>query len=118
MNSFVNPTHGNSDARPTDNRIFELLVTASYEVLPEIKEYERTSTTVVNAYLLKEMRRYLERLTARLEGLGLSAPIRVVTSQGGMVTASAAAERPVFVVGSGPAGGVIGGAVGGCVRYR
>lgn len=110
VNSFVNPAHEIRTHDLLTTEFPELLVTASYEVLPEIKEYERTSTTVVNAYLLKEMRRYLERLTARLGGLGLSAPIRVVTSQGGMVTASAAAERPVFVVGSGPAGGVIGGA--------
>lgn len=110
VNSFVNPVHEQRTREILMADYPDLLVTASYEVLPEIKEYERTSTTVVNAYLLKAMRRYLERLTARLSDSGLSAPIRVVTSQGGMVTSAAAAERPVFVVGSGPAGGVIGGA--------
>ena len=110
VNSFVNSEHEVRTRNILEREFPELLVTASYDVLPEIKEYERTSTTVVNAYLLKAMRRYLERLASRLEASGLRAPIRVVTSQGGMVTANTAADRPVFVVGSGPAGGVIGGA--------
>ena len=110
LNSFINNTHERQTCRILEREFPHLLVTASFDVLPEIKEYERTSTTVVNAYLLKAMRRYLEELTSRLGEAGLRAPIRVVTSQGGMVTASAAAEKPVFVVSSGPADGVIGAA--------
>ena len=110
LNSFVNDAHERRAREILEREFPRLLVTASFDVLPEIKEYERTSTTVVNAYLLKEMRRYLEELTGRLSDAGLRAPLRVVTSQGGMITASAAADKPVFVVGSGPAGGVIGAA--------
>ena len=85
-------------------------VTASYRVLPEIKEYERTSTTVVNAYLLPVMRRYLATLAAGLRGIGVEAPLLVVASNGGVVGAAGAGERPVFAVGSGPAAGVAGAA--------
>jgi N-methylhydantoinase A len=79
-------------------------------VLPEMKEYERTSTTVVNAYLLKAMRGYLDRLGEGLTKIGISAPLLVMTSNGGMLPAAEACRLPVFVVASGPAGGVIGGA--------
>jgi len=110
LNSFANNAHERRACEILEQEFPQLLVTASFDVLPEIKEYERTSTTVVNAYLLKAMRRYLEDLTRRLSEAGLRAPLRVVTSQGGMITASAAANKPVFVVGSGPAGGVLGAA--------
>jgi N-methylhydantoinase A len=85
-------------------------VSASWAVLPEMKEYERTSTTVVNGYLLPVMRRYLADLTAGLARSGVRAPVLVVASNGGVVGARQAAERPVFVVGSGPAAGVTGAA--------
>jgi N-methylhydantoinase A len=68
---------------------------ASYRVLPEIKEYERTSTTVVNAYLLPIMRRYLENLAQGLAGIGIRAPLLVIASNGGVVGARAAGEKPV-----------------------
>ena len=87
-----------------------LLVTSSCAVLPEIKEYERTSTTVVNAYLLAAMQRYLQRLETGLRDIGVAAPILVMTSNGGMLAAKAVCEKPVLVVASGPAGGVIGAA--------
>ena len=85
-----------------------LRVTASCDVLPEIKEYERTSTTVVNAYLLPGMQRYLESLAKELAGAGMKGPILVIASSGGMMKIETAMEKPVFAVGSGPAGGVIG----------
>jgi Hydantoinase/oxoprolinase len=74
------------------------------------EEYERTSTTVVNGYLLPAMQRYLADLTAGLARSGVRAPVLVVASNGGVVGARQAAERPVFVVGSGPAAGVTGAA--------
>ena len=75
----------------------ELLITASCDVLPEMKEYERTSTTVVNAYLLTEMRRYLANLTHNLAAAGMTAPLLVVASSGGMMRVETASEIPVFV---------------------
>lgn len=110
LNSYVNPLH-EQEARDLVQAEFpELIVTASCDVLPEMKEYERTSTTVVNAYLLTQMRKYLTRLEQELACHGFDAPLLIVSSSGGMMGVKAAQERPVFAVGSGPAGGVMGAA--------
>jgi N-methylhydantoinase A len=110
LNSYVNPEHERQAEAIVRAEHPGIDVAASYRVLPEIKEYERTSTTVVNAYLLPIMRRYLGTLAARLRALGLEAPLLVVASNGGVLGVEAAAERPVFAVGSGPAAGVAGAA--------
>src|SRR5581483_1082703 len=110
VNSYVNSAHEAAAAELLRRHYPALEVTASHRVLPEIKEYERTSTTVVNAYLLPVMRRYLANLAEGLRGIGVRAPLLVVASNGGVVSAPAAAERPVFCVGSGPAAGVAGAA--------
>ena len=109
INSYRNAAHERQAEAFIKSRHPDLPVSASYAVLPEIKEYERTSTTVVNAYLLSAIRDYLDRLEVGLRGIGVTAPIMVMTSNGGMLTARGAAEKPVMVVASGPAGGVIGG---------
>jgi N-methylhydantoinase A len=116
INSYRNAAHEQRAEAILRQRWPELLVTASYAVLPERKEYERTSTTVVNAYLLVAMRSYLRNLEAGLRSIGIAAPIRVITSNGGMLAAETACEKPVFVVASGPAGGVIGAARLGVAR--
>ena len=110
LNSYANPTHERLAAETLRAAQPGLRVTASHEVLPEMKEYERTSTTVVNAYLLPAMQRYIERLIGRLKAIGISAPMQVVASNGGMMGARSAARSPVFAVASGPAGGVTGAA--------
>ena len=110
INSYVNAAHERQARELLEKACPELAITASYEVLPEIKEYERTSTTVVNAYLLKEMRTYLDRLQGQLADAGFSAPLLVMSSAGGIMGAEIAGRKPVFVVGSGPAGGVTGAA--------
>ena len=110
INSYVNPAHEMLAAEALRAACPGLQVTASCEVLPEMKEYERTSTTVVNAYLLPTMRTYIERLSARLREIGVTAPLQVVASNGGMMGAKAAARLPVYAVASGPAGGVTGSA--------
>jgi N-methylhydantoinase A len=108
INSYRNPVHEQRIEAILRERFQHLLVSASWAVLPERKEYERTSTTVVNAYLLATMRAYLRSLESGLASIGIRAPIRVITSNGGMLAASSAGDKPVFVVASGPAGGVIG----------
>ena len=108
INSYRNPVHEKRIEEILRAHFPQLLLTASHAVLPERKEYERTSTTVVNAYLLAAMRRYLQMLATGLRAIGIAAPVRVITSNGGMLGAEAACEKPVFVVASGPAGGVIG----------
>jgi len=110
INSYANPAHEQQAQELLRARFPALDVTASCDVLPEMKEYERTSTTVVNAYLLPIMRRYLEALVAGLARIGIAAPLLVVASNGGVVGARAAARMPVFCVGSGPAAGVAGAA--------
>jgi len=110
INSYANPVHENAARDFIEAGFPDLLVTASCDVLPEMKEYERTSTTVVNAYLLTVMRTYLTKLEKNLAERGFRAPLLVVNSAGGMMGVDAAKERPVFVVGSGPAGGVTGAA--------
>jgi len=108
INSYRNPAHEQRAEAIVRERFPQLLATASYAVLPERKEYERTSTTVVNAYLLGAMRGYLRNLETGLRSIGVAAPIRIITSNGGMLAAQTASEKPVFVVASGPAGGVVG----------
>jgi N-methylhydantoinase A len=109
INSYRNPVH-EQRAEALIRAVFpDLMVCASHSVLPEMKEYERTSTTVVNAYLLGQMRGYLRRLEGGLREIGVAAPVLVMTSNGGMIAAATAGEKPVLVVASGPAGGVVGG---------
>lgn len=110
INSYRNAAHEQAAEALIKRHFPQLLVTTSCAVLPEMKEYERTSTTVVNAYLLASMRTYLERLEAGLREIGIRAPILVMTSNGGMLAANVTCEKPVLVVASGPAGGVIGAA--------
>jgi N-methylhydantoinase A len=110
INSYVNDSHERRAAAILREEFSSLLVTASCEVLPEIKEYERTSTAVVNAYLLPAMRGYLSKLAERLTLIGVIAPVQVMASNGGMIGIGTARDRPVFAVGSGPAGGVAGAA--------
>ena len=110
INSYRNPAHERAAADLVRRHHPEIAVCASIDILPQIKEYERTSTTVVNAYLLPVMRRYLERLKDGLEEIGIDAPVLVITSNGGAVGIETAAEQPVFFIGSGPAAGVVGAA--------
>ena len=110
INSYANAAHELAAKRILESEFPQLLVSASCDVLPEMKEYERTSTTVVNAYILPVMRTYLARLQRDLLAIGVRAPIQVMASNGGMMGIGAASERPVFAVASGPAGGVTGAA--------
>ena len=79
----------------------------SSEILPEIREYERTSTAVVNAYIAPTVARYLASLSGRLRAMQVRAPLRIMQSNGGVMAAQAAAEKPAYIIESGPAAGVI-----------
>src|SRR6185436_21092635 len=98
INSYANPAHEREAERIIRERFPGVDVSASYAVLPEIKEYERTSTTVVNGYLLPVMRQYLANLATNLARIGIEAPLLVVASNGGVVGSRQAAERPAFAV--------------------
>ena len=107
--SFINPAH---EQRAADAaRARGLNVSVSHEVLPQHREYERTSTTVANAYLAPVMTDYLERLERLLTdevGGGRPVTLRIMQSNGGSLSASGAGEQAVRTVLSGPAGGVAG----------
>lgn len=98
--SFLNPAHEQRIARAL--AVLDVPLSVSHEILPEYREYERTSTIVVNAYLQPLMSAYLNRLSKR------AADLRVMQSSGGSISALVAAREPVRTILSGPAGGVIG----------
>ena len=83
------------------------VIAISSEVCPEIREYERTSTTVANAYVLPLMERYLRRLEDGLKAIGSAAPLLLIMSSGGITTVETARRFPIRLVESGPAGGAI-----------
>jgi N-methylhydantoinase A len=103
--SFANPA--NECAVVSALRDLGVSISASHEILPEFREYERGSTIVINAYLAPMMQRYLEHLDNGLRSTG--SRLRVMQSSGGIVPASIAAREPVRTILSGPAGGVVGG---------
>lgn len=98
--SFIHPEHERRIARALSSLNVPLSV--SHRILPEYREYERTSTVVINAYLQPLMGKYLSRLQAEAPRL------RVMQSSGGSISASVAAHEPVRTILSGPAGGVVG----------
>jgi N-methylhydantoinase A len=108
LHAYANPAH--------ERRVAEILrarlgggvfITCSSDILPEMREYERTSTAVVNAYVGPAVGRYIETLVGRIGELGVTGPIQVMQSGGGIMPARAAVEKPAFIVESGPAAGVI-----------
>lgn len=106
--SFANPTHEKQIGRALRN--LKIPVSLSHVILPEYREYERTSTTCVNAYLAPVMGRYLGDLQERLRQASgnRASRLRVMQSNGGSVSAGAAIREPVKTILSGPAGGVVG----------
>jgi N-methylhydantoinase A len=107
LHAFVNPAH----ERQVRDILAELLpdvpVSLSSEVSPEMREWERFSTTVANAYVQPRMARYLRLLEDGLHGLGVGAPLFLMLSGGGLTTIDTACRFPIRLVESGPAGGAI-----------
>jgi N-methylhydantoinase A len=108
LNCFANPAHEQLIKAVLERLAPGLPVSISSEVLPEIKEYERTSSTVINAYVMPIVARYLTRLQADLAASGVRAPLLIMQSNGGLMSAAAAAAKPMHIIESGPAGGVVG----------
>ncbi|MBL8691177.1 MAG: hydantoinase/oxoprolinase family protein [Rhodospirillaceae bacterium] len=108
LNSFTNPAHELAIAEIVRRKAPSLPLSVSYEVLPEVKEYERTSTVVVNAYVMPIVSSYLRALRKGLDAAGIPARLLLMQSNGGLTTDQAAAERPMNIIESGPAGGVVG----------
>jgi N-methylhydantoinase A len=108
INSFANPAHELIIKQIIERKAPRLPVSVSCEVLPEIKEYERTSTTAIDAYVKPIVATYLAALRVGLDAAGIPARLLLMQSNGGLTTDQAAAERPMNIIESGPAGGVIG----------
>ena len=105
--SFINPEHEQAAAERARARGFD--VSASYEVLPQHREFERMSTTTANAYLSPVVTRYLDTLESKLEGRSqVDLRLRIMQSNGGSLSARSAGRNAVRTVLSGPAGGVAG----------
>ena len=108
INSFANPVHELMIKDVVKARAPDLPLCISFEVLPEIREYDRTSTTVINTYVMTIVARYLTSLRRDLDGVGVRAPLLLMQSNGGLTTAETAIRLPMHIIESGPAGGVIG----------
>jgi N-methylhydantoinase A len=108
--SFVDPTHERLVAAEIRARFPEAFVSLSSEVSPEFREYERLSTTVINAYLGPLVSRYLQRFGDDVGKLGIRHAPYVNQSNGGIISVTAAAEQPVRTLLSGPSAGVMGAA--------
>ena len=107
LNSFTNPT-AEREARAIVQRVGpHMRVAISSEVVPEIREFERTSTTIANVYVQERVEKYLRELQARLERIGFSGSLFLMISSGGIVTVDTAVRFPVRLLESGPAGGAL-----------
>lgn len=109
INSFENPVHELMLKKIIEEEAPEISVSISYQVLPQIKEFERTSTTVTNAYVKPLTGRYLSKLAGRLRSIGFRGKLFIMLSSGGVTSVETAAEFPVRVIESGPTAAVIAG---------
>ncbi len=106
--SFLRPEHEARARQVLQQEMPDAFISISHEVAPEFREYERLSTTVVNAYLGPIMRDYLQQLRPRLGALGVGVTPNLTQSNGGVISCGTAQEQPVRTVLSGPAAGVMG----------
>lgn len=106
LHAYINPEHERRVAAIARERHPTAVVSLSSAVAPEIREYWRASTVVINAYVAPVVRRYLGGLERRLAEGGYNAPVLIMQSSGGVAGAAAARERPVAMLESGPAAGV------------
>ena len=119
INSYANQAHEEEALRMARERLPKVHLSASSAVSSGYREYERFSTAVVNAALIPIIHTYLTRLAVDLKAMGVDAPLYVMQSNGGMAKAEMVADKPVTIVESGPASGVIAAAwLGGLVGRR
>jgi len=107
INSFENPVHEIKIKEMVGQLAPELSLSISYEVLPQIREYERTCTTATNAYVKPITARYLAKLSSRLEALGFKGKLFIMLSSGGITSVETARQFPVRIIESGPTAAVI-----------
>src|SRR5207302_9389431 len=108
LDSCLNPAHERRVEELVTRLAPSVTLCISAEVLPVINEYERSSTSVINAYVRPIVERYLNRLSGEVRRIGIEAPLLLMQSNGGLTTAKAAAVTPMHIIESGPAAGVVG----------
>ncbi|MBO9474295.1 hydantoinase/oxoprolinase family protein [Shimia sp. R10_1] len=107
LHSYVNDTHERLIAEVLAEKLPGVMVSLSCEVSPQMREYERFNTTIANAYIKPLIKSYLGRLKSRLADEGAACPVFLMHSGGGIMSLESAADFPVRLVESGPAGGAI-----------
>ena len=107
LHAYANPAHEHRAADIVRRTVPDMHVTTSHEIAPEIREYERTSTTVINAYIKPLAARYLDDILARFDELGIGGPFHLMLSNGGLGTVDEAKRAPVRLLESGPAAGAL-----------
>ncbi|MEM7124791.1 MAG: hydantoinase/oxoprolinase family protein [Chloroflexota bacterium] len=107
LHSFTNPVHEQQASAWLSEHLPEMSLSLSYQVAPEIREYERMSTTVCNAYVQPLTERYIKQLQLDLSDGGFQKHLYLMLSSGGITTAETAAQFPVRLIESGPAAGVL-----------
>ncbi len=107
INSYENPEHEKKIKEMVEREASDLFLSTSFEVLPQIREYERTCTTATNAYVKPITARYLEKLTTRLASMGITGRLYIMLSSGGITSVDIARRFPVRIIESGPTAAVI-----------
>ena len=108
INSCINPDNELAAVRVLASKLPGVSISASTQLVPQIGEYERTSTTVVNAYIRPVVEKYVESLINRLSRMNITAPLMIMQSSGGILPGEVAARTPIFIIESGPAAGALG----------
>lgn len=107
LNAFTNPDHERAIAERLRARCPDMAISCSHQVSPEIREFERTATTVLNALLMPVIARYVAALKGRLSDAQITAPLYLIQSNGGAIALGSAVDVPVKLLLSGPSGGVL-----------
>jgi N-methylhydantoinase A len=108
LHAYLNPSHEVRAKNLLARALPKVIVCTSHEILPEIREYERFSTTAMNAFIAPVMRRYVGALTETLKGRAYKADLYTMASHGGVMSSETTVAHPIRTVLSGPAGGVNG----------
>jgi N-methylhydantoinase A len=115
LHSYSNPSHEREVRRLLEGWLPGIPIVVSHEVAPEWREFERTSTTVMSAYVTPIMKRYLSDLHDRLKERGMTVPLYITQSNGGVMSSEVAGDRAIATLFSGPVGGVVGGRAAGAL---
>jgi len=108
LNSYANPEHEQDIKHLITTLYPNLYISASSDIVPVIKEYERTSEAVVNAYIKPSVAKYMLAMRTTLIDIGVKAPLLIMQSSGGMMSVNLSIEKPIYIIECGPAAGVVG----------